>query len=124
MNALSQELRRALVDAFETLENDDEARVLVVTGASRAFCAGLDLKEMSAGGEGSRDISSRQNVIKAMEEFPGPIIGAINEGYAMDLAHALPLERNHSFVDLMDGNPGRLAERTAQVTARGRLQSE
>ena len=27
MNALSQELRRALVDAFEALENDDEARV-------------------------------------------------------------------------------------------------
>jgi enoyl-CoA hydratase/carnithine racemase len=33
MNALSQELRRALVDAFEALENDDEARVLVVTGS-------------------------------------------------------------------------------------------
>jgi enoyl-CoA hydratase len=82
MNALSQELRRALVDAFEALENDDEARVLVLTGAGRAFCAGLDLKEMSEGGEGRRDISGRQNVIRAMEEFPGPIIGAIN-GHAI-----------------------------------------
>jgi len=82
MNALSQELRRALVDALEALENDDEARVLIVTGAGRAFCAGLDLKEMSAGGEGSREIGGRQNVIGALEAFPGPIIAAIN-GHAI-----------------------------------------
>ena len=38
MNALPQALRRALVDAFEALKNDDEARVLVLNGAGD--CAG------------------------------------------------------------------------------------
>ena len=78
MNALSVALRSALVDAFETLKEDDEIRVVVLTGAGRAFCAGLDLKEMSEGGEGSRDITGRLDPIAAMADFPKPIIGAIN----------------------------------------------
>jgi len=48
----------------------------------------------------------------------------IDEGYAMNLGDALPLERKQSFVDLMEANPELMAERRAQVTARGRLQSE
>jgi len=82
MNALSVELRRALVEAFESLREDDEARVVVLTGAGRAFCAGLDLKEMAAGGEESRDITGPLDPIAAMAAFPGPILGAIN-GHAI-----------------------------------------
>ena len=50
MNALSIELRIALARAFRNLQDDPETRVVITTGAGdRAFCAGLDLKEL--GGE-------------------------------------------------------------------------
>jgi enoyl-CoA hydratase len=80
MNALSRELRAALADAFATLAYDPEARVAIVTGAGRAFCAGLDLKELGRG-EGPVGGSGRApepDILKAMQAFPGPIIGAIN----------------------------------------------
>ncbi len=49
MNALSRELRTALVDAFTALARDPEADVVIVTGAGRAFCAGLDLCAPTSG---------------------------------------------------------------------------
>ena len=49
MNALSLELRRAIADTFQGLEEDDGIAVVIVTGAGKAFCAGLDLKELGSG---------------------------------------------------------------------------
>jgi 2-(1,2-epoxy-1,2-dihydrophenyl)acetyl-CoA isomerase len=45
LNALSSEMSREFRHAVGDVENDFEARVLVLTGAGRAFCAGEDVKE-------------------------------------------------------------------------------
>jgi enoyl-CoA hydratase len=82
MNALSHELRRSLTSAFRELAQDAEVRVVILTGAGRAFCAGLDLKEL-----GSRDAQplgafGDAEMIPAVRAFPGPLIGAVN-GFAI-----------------------------------------
>lgn len=44
-NAMSPTLNREMVDVLETLEQDAEAGVLVITGAGESWTAGMDLKE-------------------------------------------------------------------------------
>jgi enoyl-CoA hydratase/carnithine racemase len=50
LNALSAAMVDELRDFFWRLPDDRETRVVVVRGAGRAFCAGLDLKEAGDGG--------------------------------------------------------------------------
>lgn len=81
MNALSRELRGALVDAFRRLAADDAVGVVVLTGAGRAFCAGLDLKEL--GGEGGAPVAvgdavASGDLIETIAACDRPVIGAIN----------------------------------------------
>jgi len=84
MNALSAELRVALARSFRNLSSDPGTRVVILTGAGdRAFCAGLDLKELSGerpatASESEAAIGGESDLISAMESFEGPIIGAIN----------------------------------------------
>lgn len=82
MNALSRQLRLAIVEAFTRLGADADVDVVILTGAGRAFCAGLDLKELGQTGvrdsEQTRDALTGADLIQAMESFDRPIIGAIN----------------------------------------------
>jgi len=79
MNALSRELRAALVEAFTSLSFDPGVRVVILSGAGRAFCAGLDLKELGSGqGPVGGGRGEEPDIMKAMAGFAGPIIGAIN----------------------------------------------
>ncbi|MBV1905015.1 MAG: enoyl-CoA hydratase [Pseudomonadales bacterium] len=75
LNALSSELRQQLKEAIDQLENDPEVKVMILTGAGRAFTAGIDLKEL---GTKAGVLSSGGDVMTALEKFTGPIIGAIN----------------------------------------------
>ena len=46
LNGITRKMVRELIAAFAEVEQDERVRVLVMTGAGRAFCAGFDLKEI------------------------------------------------------------------------------
>lgn len=77
-NALSAALMRDLTSAFERACADDSARVVILTGAGDAFCAGVDLKEFGSLDGASPPPGERPNCWQAMERCDRPIIGAIN----------------------------------------------
>lgn len=80
MNALNRELRSGIVRAFADLGNDSDVGVVVLTGAGRAFCAGLDLKEL--GSTGGLEGGAETDVVGAVGRCDRPVIGAIN-GFAI-----------------------------------------
>ena len=85
LNAMNAELVGALADAFEAAYADPETRVIIFTGAGKAFCAGADLKERRHGlsPEQARANTERvQDVTRAMVLGGRLIIGAIN-GWAV-----------------------------------------
>jgi enoyl-CoA hydratase/carnithine racemase len=87
LNALNAELTDALEACFSGFYRDHGIRVIVLKGAGRAFCAGLDLKGFTApgeGGTGSRrvqdglDVQTRiRDVYKAMRRAPQPIVALV-----------------------------------------------
>lgn len=76
LNALSTELRRAFVQELSSLAGDESLSAVVVTGGGRAFCAGLDLKEI--GTQGIPKVGHADDPVSALHQFPLPVIAAIN----------------------------------------------
>jgi enoyl-CoA hydratase len=76
LNALSIGLREALVRALREIAADSDVRAVVLTGAGRGFCAGLDLKEL--GERGLVPSNADNDVSAALAAMPQPVIGAIN----------------------------------------------
>lgn len=79
-NALNAALRRGLRDAVRAAEADDGVDVVILTGADPAFCAGLDLTELSSPDSGLRDASllpvGRDR--GPLGPLTKPVIGAVN----------------------------------------------
>ena len=71
-NAMNPRLHDEMTAALEALRYDNEARVLVITGAGNAFCAGMDLKEVfhALKDQPARDelinLLSRQNELRRL----------------------------------------------------------
>ena len=105
MNALSRELRRDFVQVFKTCAEDPDIRVVILTGAGKAFCAGFDLKELGSGDTVTAAEEADNVIARAMKAYDGPIIGAINGhcitgGFEMALAcDMLIASENARFAD-------------------------
>ncbi len=81
LNSFNVEMKEALLAALKDAARDREVRVVVLTGAGRAFSAGQDLKEREAPGAADlgTELRTRYNpIILAMRRLEKPIIGAIN----------------------------------------------
>ena len=84
LNSFTAEMLHALSMRFEELQQDDDTRAVLVTGAGRAFCAGADL----TGGGGRDDVHTPMGmrlstqlysrVIRSLATLEKPVIGAIN----------------------------------------------
>ncbi|HRG80207.1 MAG TPA: enoyl-CoA hydratase-related protein [Cyclobacteriaceae bacterium] len=80
-NALNDGITYELQDALKAVAKDDQVRVVVLTGAGKAFCSGQDLK--AASGQEKRSfmesLQKRYNpIIRAMRSLPKPIICRLN----------------------------------------------
>jgi enoyl-CoA hydratase len=94
LNSLSSEMFDALNEHLTELRGDDELRVLIITGeGDRAFCAGTDISELKE--SEAPVISERgQSLSNRIENFPAPVIAAINgiaAGGGLELALACHL---------------------------------
>jgi 2-(1,2-epoxy-1,2-dihydrophenyl)acetyl-CoA isomerase len=83
LNALSDDIRVGLRDAFRRLGADNAIGCIVLTGAGRGFCAGGDVKTMGSRSakvfeERAAGILQSARVPMLMHETPKPIIGMIN----------------------------------------------
>ena len=83
-NAMSPELHHEMDDALEKLAVDSDTKVVIITGAGKAFCAGQDLKTYFRGL--SNDPVARSRAAAASESwrsyrligFPKPTIAMVN----------------------------------------------
>jgi len=97
LNALNPRMVEELTHYFRGLHARSPERVVILTGAGRAFCAGLDLKDMQPAGarRGVEDMLATQHSIRdivlAMRRCPQPIVSVLNGvasggGFALALA--------------------------------------
>ena len=81
LNSLTVPLKQELLAAFRDVARDREVRVVILTGAGRAFCAGQDLRERLEPDAAPLAIEIRERynpIILAMRRLEKPIVGAIN----------------------------------------------
>jgi enoyl-CoA hydratase len=87
LNAMNHALVQGLYDALDTLSADRSCRVIVLTGAGRGFCAGLDLSEgaspPSAAGLGRAQAGMTvqkmiAGLVPRFRSMPQPVIAAVN----------------------------------------------
>ncbi|MFI5003778.1 MAG: enoyl-CoA hydratase [Solirubrobacterales bacterium] len=81
LNAWTAEMERAYFAMLEECSREEEVRVIVVTGAGRGFCAGADMQELQAIGEGSLEAAAGAHQRRPQTfplSIPKPIVAAIN----------------------------------------------
>ena len=86
LNALSEEMLKALQNEFDRLAQDSSIRAVLLSGAGKAFCAGHDLKEMTVGRQ-SEDggkayfkslFDTCAKMMSSIQKLPQPVIAKVH----------------------------------------------
>ena len=129
---MNPQLHEDMTNALEELRYDDDARVLVITGAGDSFCAGMDLKEVF---HALKDQPARYDKVvrlatewrgRTLRYFPKPTIAMVN-GYCFGGAFSivegcdLAIAADEATFGLSEinfkGFPGRRGEQVARQSA-------
>lgn len=114
-NAFNDDLLRELAEALDEMRDDDSVRVVVITGAGKAFCSGADiheyeptLLEVAAAGAHAipKKIFAAQASIRAIRNVGKPVIAMVNGislGAGMDLAVACDMRMGSENTQFMTG---------------------
>ena len=86
LNALSEAMLSALQDQFDSLQNDRQIRAVILSGAGKAFCAGHDLKEMTAGRQAEdggkayfKELFQKcARMMSSIQKLPQPVIAQVH----------------------------------------------
>ena len=85
LNAITRDLINGLIAQLKMARQDQDVSVVILTGAGRAFCAGEDLKETSAGKsfeDWMEETDGLQEVQRVVMDLGKPLIAAVR-GYAL-----------------------------------------
>jgi len=79
LNSVNMEMRSEIAGILDALEVDPAVRLLIVTGAGRAFCSGADIRETVQNPDMANVINKKMvSMARLFYEFEKPVIGAIN----------------------------------------------
>ena len=83
LNALNETMKEELIHALKETEEDEDIRVMILTGRGRGFCAGADLSRFVDLQEGDKEHKKKSrfgsvDFPRAFVQYPKPIIAAIN----------------------------------------------
>jgi enoyl-CoA hydratase/carnithine racemase len=78
LNAYTSEMGEELCAAFDRAREDAAVRAVILTGAGRGFCAGVDLEHLRAHHEGRSEERFLKTFPQELLEYPKPVIAAVN----------------------------------------------
>ena len=85
MNAISLNMRVDLPLALQQVQEDDDLRALIITGAGRGFCSGADVAVQAARAAGEQTPESRKTILQltgalilGFEKINKPVVAAVN----------------------------------------------
>jgi enoyl-CoA hydratase/carnithine racemase len=113
-NAISVKMLQLLTERFLEADGDGNVRVVILTGAGKGFCAGLDIKDAMAGtgigsgggGGGGSFLQTRNLPTVVLQEMDTPVICVLNgaaAGYGLDLALGCDLRLMAASAKLLPG---------------------
>ncbi|MGH9273838.1 MAG: enoyl-CoA hydratase/isomerase family protein, partial [Acidimicrobiales bacterium] len=114
-NAISVRMLQLLSELFAKADDDGDVRVVLLTGAGKGFCSGLDIKDAMAGsgiggtgggGGGGSFMQTRNLPTVILQEMDTPVIAVLNgaaAGYGLDLALGCDLRLMAASASLLPG---------------------